>query len=468
MTDASTTSVPPVPDDAPATPSAAPPEREVLTWETFGVAARELAEQVVERGFRPEVVVAVARGGLLPGGAVAYAYLFEGDGSLDPSAGAPPIGYSFHLLSGNYRATYNVLSGPNPEDSRVTTAAYGVHFADRWIRDETRVTAGGATGADSLDRHKAMVAPGNCQRTENTFSNGEGAFIANRAGPVRALRGYVGANSGPTTYRVHTFYESREDILTALRVHAIPGIMDLFDYAPAASGMVYRNDLNPGGVTIDGNPDAVAPGAVRWEMVTGSQGTLAMTSLLATDIPGFTVTSYYSDDSTPPVTQCTGDAFEYGTSGFWRNGSIPNTDPALGAYYGLEGRRVIAYAAPGQDAAFAQAASLEAANPLAAVAAPYTPAAAVAGVAPPRGLAFSFEPNPVRGALRVSFALPSGGPFALRLYDSAGRAVAMVAEGTWSAGAHEAAWDASRLAPGVYFARASGAGAAPLRLVRVR
>jgi hypothetical protein len=215
------------------------------------------------------------------------------------------------------------------------------------------VTAGGATGADLLDRHKAMFAPGNCQRTENTFSNGEGAFIANRAGPVRALRGYVGANSGPTTYRVHTFYESREDILTALRVHAIPGIMDLFDYAPAASGMIYRNDLNPGGVPIDGNPDAVAPGAVRGEMVTGSQGTLAMTSLLDTNIPGFTVTSYYSDDSTPPVTQCTGDAFEYGTSGFWRNGSIPNTDPALGAYYVLEGRRVIAYAAPGQDAAFA-------------------------------------------------------------------------------------------------------------------
>src|SRR5699024_1890293 len=48
------------------------PEREVLTWESFGAAARELAQQVVDSGFEPEVVVAIARGGLLPGGAVAY------------------------------------------------------------------------------------------------------------------------------------------------------------------------------------------------------------------------------------------------------------------------------------------------------------------------------------------------------------------------------------------------------------
>ena len=58
-------------------------EREVLTWETFGAAARELAQIVLDSGFVPDVVVAVARGGLLPGGAVAYALGTKGIGTLN-------------------------------------------------------------------------------------------------------------------------------------------------------------------------------------------------------------------------------------------------------------------------------------------------------------------------------------------------------------------------------------------------
>lgn len=49
------------------------PDKEILTWETFGTACRELAGQVVDSGFTPEVLIAVARGGLLPGGGLAYA-----------------------------------------------------------------------------------------------------------------------------------------------------------------------------------------------------------------------------------------------------------------------------------------------------------------------------------------------------------------------------------------------------------
>jgi hypoxanthine phosphoribosyltransferase len=48
-------------------------EHEVLTWEGFGAAARELAQHVREDGFDPTIVLAVARGGLPVGGAVAYA-----------------------------------------------------------------------------------------------------------------------------------------------------------------------------------------------------------------------------------------------------------------------------------------------------------------------------------------------------------------------------------------------------------
>ncbi len=48
-------------------------EKEVLTWEGFGTAGRELAQQVADSGFDPEIVIAVARGGLLPAGQLAYA-----------------------------------------------------------------------------------------------------------------------------------------------------------------------------------------------------------------------------------------------------------------------------------------------------------------------------------------------------------------------------------------------------------
>ncbi|QGU27413.1 phosphoribosyltransferase [Microbacterium oryzae] len=47
-------------------------EREVLTWDGFGDATRDLARAILDSGFEPEVVVAIARGGLLPAGAIAY------------------------------------------------------------------------------------------------------------------------------------------------------------------------------------------------------------------------------------------------------------------------------------------------------------------------------------------------------------------------------------------------------------
>lgn len=43
-----------------------------LSWERFGEATRALAEAVYADGYRPDIVLAVARGGLLPAGAVAY------------------------------------------------------------------------------------------------------------------------------------------------------------------------------------------------------------------------------------------------------------------------------------------------------------------------------------------------------------------------------------------------------------
>jgi hypothetical protein len=295
-----------------------------------------------------------------------WVYLFANAGALSQDAGKDYVSYGFDLSAGSYIPNYNTASGPNPEDSTVTTAAYSAHFSDRWIRDAIRVSAGGASEADILDRHKALFGPGICSRSEETFSTGEGAFFANKDGAVRAIRSYLGANSGPTTHRLHLFYEGREDIRTALRVHPIDGIMDFFDYSPAAAGMVYRNDRNPAGVTIDGMPDAVTPDPDTWEMVTGPQGTLVISLAIDTDIPGFAYVAYYSDDSTPSTTQCTGDPFEYGASGIWVNQAIPNTDPGLPLieHYRFEPNRIIYYLAPDQSVPEAERLSLQAKNPV--------------------------------------------------------------------------------------------------------
>jgi hypoxanthine phosphoribosyltransferase len=48
-------------------------EREVLPWDLFGDASRALAQQVVDSGYRPTIVLGVARGGLLPAATIAYA-----------------------------------------------------------------------------------------------------------------------------------------------------------------------------------------------------------------------------------------------------------------------------------------------------------------------------------------------------------------------------------------------------------
>lgn len=47
--------------------------REILTWDQFQVASRRLASDVWNSGFNPEIIVCVARGGLIPAGAIAYA-----------------------------------------------------------------------------------------------------------------------------------------------------------------------------------------------------------------------------------------------------------------------------------------------------------------------------------------------------------------------------------------------------------
>ncbi|GMQ94217.1 MAG: phosphoribosyltransferase [Acidimicrobiia bacterium] len=47
--------------------------REVLTWVDYGIGVRELARQIADDGFRPDIILGIARGGLIPTGSLGYA-----------------------------------------------------------------------------------------------------------------------------------------------------------------------------------------------------------------------------------------------------------------------------------------------------------------------------------------------------------------------------------------------------------
>ena len=48
-------------------------DKEVLTWQGLGDATDDLARSIVDSGFKPEIIIAVARGGMLLAGSLTYA-----------------------------------------------------------------------------------------------------------------------------------------------------------------------------------------------------------------------------------------------------------------------------------------------------------------------------------------------------------------------------------------------------------
>jgi len=270
-----------------------------------------------------------------------YVYLFKSSGKLDPAAGKNYVTYEFKLKAGPYKEHW-IIGGArgfelrpksprgykNPEDSKVSSAFYTRHFSAEVICDGLTIKPPFGTDVNILDMRKALFAPGVPARSVLTFTQGEGAFIANINGPVRAIRSCIGANSGPLTQFDCFFYERREDVLTYLRVHGIMGVVTFTDYSPAAKGMTYRNNLNPNGVIIDGTGDNVKTGTLSWEMVHGKQGSMVMLHRMVTNAR-IRVTSYYNDNKNPTIRQVSGDRHVYGSSGPWIRGGIANTDPRL-------------------------------------------------------------------------------------------------------------------------------------------
>jgi uncharacterized protein len=78
-------------------------EREELSWQSFGDASRELAQSIADDGFRPDLILAIARGGFFLAAALGYALsvknlhvvnveFYNGVGStLDMPVMLPPV-----------------------------------------------------------------------------------------------------------------------------------------------------------------------------------------------------------------------------------------------------------------------------------------------------------------------------------------------------------------------------------------
>lgn len=275
-------------------------------------------------------------------GRTRYAYLYRRTGSrLDPAAGVAYVHYDPVFTRGPYRQTYrrggqrndDPFVTANPESTRVRTDFYTLGFSDRWVLD--RLAIGG--GPDLLDVDMLAFGPSRCERTPYTGSRGEGAFLVNRSGPVRALRRVVGFNSGPLTEMTWTFYRRYAESEAHLRVHPVPGIALWLDHTPEATGLVYHDPSLSDGVTVDGRPDTVAAGrpAPRGQFLAGTQGRYVVDYDVMTEGTGrASIEAVYSDDARPAVPTCSADSAFYGAHGVWVNGRIPNTDPRVGRVRG--------------------------------------------------------------------------------------------------------------------------------------
>jgi len=223
-----------------------------------------------------------------------FMYLFLSDGSLKQDAGNPLIKYTFNLTtvtengSNDYFDVYDFgenNDASNPENTHFESQSYQRHFAENWNSDDVKIWAGDSTGESLMAHQDFQFLKDSCGRCVFSFMWGATAFIVNKEGPVRALRSWVGANSGTITQRDSIMYEQREDVTTHLRVHSIPGIMDYVTYAEDLP-LVFYNCNNEEGIMVDGvhKGDSFNKKYCPWEFVTGRAGSVFRTYQVDSDL----------------------------------------------------------------------------------------------------------------------------------------------------------------------------------------
>jgi hypothetical protein len=93
---------------------------------------------------------------------------------------------------------------------------------------------------------------------------------------------------------------------------------------------------------------------------------------------------------------------------------------------------------------------------------------APSGAAAPGSLRLLLGPNPSTGRLKLTLAMPSAGPAAVRLYDLSGRRLRTLHQGQLGAGAHSFDWRlGDHLAAGLYFIRVDACGQTAIRRLAI-
>ena len=100
----------------------------------------------------------------------------------------------------------------------------------------------------------------------------------------------MGANSGVITYRTTKMYEQKEEQITYVQVHTVPGMFDYINFQ-AGVPLTFHNCHNKKGFPVNGQMDesesAFNQELCHWEMVTGASGTFLRTIDLENDLEGW-------------------------------------------------------------------------------------------------------------------------------------------------------------------------------------
>ena len=172
-------------------------------------------------------------------GATGYLYLFADKGGAErPPPEGDHVGYRFALVDhpvldylqdylpqGFWCDTYETdwlgcaLDHPNREDSRIQTPWYAIEYQNRWLQHSLQLCDGDVCGADIIDYYNGGSVPGACHHSALTAAMGKGGMSVIRDGPVRAIRGEIGAQSAQALHRVSRFYARARHTTSLLRWH---------------------------------------------------------------------------------------------------------------------------------------------------------------------------------------------------------------------------------------------------------
>jgi len=177
----------------------------------------------------------------------------------------------------------------------VETDLYAIDFVDRWLLLGYRVQVPCGDGGDLIDRVKGRAGIAINQGETEQLWNASATFMGGLLGPIRAIRYVRGAASGFNTVHHDIVYPEVWERRIELRVHPLDNIWMYFDWLPGRVDTLFSPD-NVAGVPIDGSPENAGSEPVRWELVRGDGGGLA----LLYDIPPSPFVGeynrYYRDD----------------------------------------------------------------------------------------------------------------------------------------------------------------------------